>query len=298
VTDLLDSVFHYEPATRWVAVIDSADDDRKLDQHFKVPSVTTLKSIRNPKPGRSPGQWGGLCVGVLAAYSWIVRKTDARFVAKFDSDALAINHFATPIFQAMRDYPHAAMFGSYLRDCNGYLRDYRGMGGLMKRLHRLVLNEFQPMRFGRRFPMALWGRPAGMRRHIAAARRNGYHYGEHVQGGAYAITREMLDRMERYGYLDERMIWADTEMSEDVMLGMYAFAVGLNMAGLAATGEVFGVKHVGLPDEPAQLLERGYSIIHSIKNDQRMSEADIREFYRQKRAGESTQVEQSKKLGA
>ena len=283
VADVLESVFHYEPNTRWVAVIDSGEDDRNLSERFAKPAGTTLASIRNPRPGRAKGQWGGLCVGVMAAYSWIVRHTDARFAVKFDSDALAINPFAEPMFQALRDSPLAGMFGAYMRDCNGVTRDYRGMGGLMKRLHRFALAEYEPERFGRRFPLALWGRPAVLRHHIGRALQNGYHYGEHVSGGAYGISREMLDRMERWGYFDQRLAWADTEMSEDVMFGMYALAVGLGMTGFAANGEVFGVKHVGLPDSPERLVERGYSVIHSVKNDQRFSEEEIRAYFKARR---------------
>ena len=286
VGELLESVFHYEPTTRWVAVIDSGDQDRNLANHFPKPPGTSMVSIRNPKPGRASGQWGGLCVGVLAAYSWIVRETDAHFVVKFDSDALVIAPFADQIHWALREHPHAGVFGSYLRDSNGYLRDYRGMGGLMRRLHRWALFEYEPNRFGRRFPLAVTGRPAVLRRHIGRAVRNGYHFGEHCQGGAYAASRELLNRMERWGYLDERLAWADTEMSEDVMIGMYALAVGLGMAGFAATGEAFGVKHVGLPDTPERLVERGYSIIHSVKNDPRASEEEIRTYYRARRAAD------------
>ena len=287
VSDVLESIFHYEPNTRWAAVIDSADEDRNLAERFAKPPGTTLVSIRNPKPGRASGQWGGLCVGVMAAYAWIVRNTDARFVIKYDSDALTINPFADSMFQALRDYPLAGVFGSYMRDSNGVSRDYRGMGGLMKRLHRFALLEYQPNRFGRRFPLALGVRPAAMRRHIKQALRNGYRFGEHVSGGAYGVSREFLDRMERWGFFDQRYCWADTEMSEDVMFGMYALAVGLGMTGFAANGEVFGVKHVGLPDTPDRLVERGYSVIHSVKNDQRFSEEEIRAFYKARRDAEA-----------
>jgi hypothetical protein len=122
-----------------------------------------------------------------------------------------------------------------------------------------------------------------MRRHISDAMRAGYEAGEHVSGGAYAATRTLLDRMFEKKYLAERHCWADSAMSEDVMMGIYARACGLTIEGLAADGETFGVKHVGLPDTPQRLLERGYSVIHSLKNDARFTEDQIREFYREHR---------------
>jgi hypothetical protein len=283
VGDLLDSVFHYEPATRWVAIIDSGDEDRRLAERFKTPPGTTLVGIRNPKSGWAGGQWGPLCVGVLAAYEWIARHTDAKFVVKFDSDALVIAPFASKILHAMTASPDAAIFGSYRVNCNGQRRDWNGMAGLVRRLHQFALLEYEPQRFGRRFPLALCGRPAGMRRHIGHALRNGYEFGEHVSGGAYAATRELLDRMLAKGYLAARHVWADSQMSEDVMIGIYARACGLSIAGHANDGDVFGVKHIGLPDSPERLIERGYSIVHSVKSDPSFSEADIRAFMKQRR---------------
>ena len=50
-----------------------------------------------------------------------------------------------------------------------------------------------------------------------------------------------------------------------------------------ADGEVFGVRYKGLPYEPVILVERGYSVIHSVKNDSRMTEEEIREFFRARR---------------
>ncbi len=56
--------------------------------------------------------------------------------------------------------------------------------------------------------------------------------------------------------------------------------------GHAADGDAFGVKHVGLPDTPQRLLDRGYSVIHSVKSDARVGEEEIRAFYRQRRAAD------------
>ena len=284
VTDVLDGLFHYEPDTRWVVVVDSCDEDRRLADRFDAPAGTTLVSVRNPTVGRAKGVWGGLCAGMLLAFRWVARNTDAEFVVKLDSDALVIDSFAEPIRRALADHPTAGAFGAYLRDPNGVSRGYEGMAALVRRLHRLALLEYEPKRFGRRFPLAIWGRPAAMRRHIDDAVRNGYPYGQHVSGGAYAVRRAMLDRMRDLGYLNDPTVWADTEMSEDVMVGMYAWACGFGLAGLAADGEVFGVKHVGLPDTPERLVGRGFRIIHSVKNDPRATEEEIREYFRARRS--------------
>jgi hypothetical protein len=285
VADVLDSTFCHEPGTRWAVIIDSADEDRHLADRFTHPEGTTIAAVRNPKTGWADGQWGPLCAGVLGAYEWIVKNTDAKFVVKYDSDALTIAPFSVQIERAMRDNPDAGIFGSYKFDCYGNYRGIGNMKGLVRRLHKFALFEYQPKRFGRRFPFALFGRPAGMRRHISHALDNGYELGEHTSGGAYAASRELLDRMAKRGYFNQRYVWADSQMSEDVMMGIYCRACDLVLAGHAANGDAFGVKHVGLPDTPERLLERGYSIIHSLKNDGRFTEEQIRAFYREKRAG-------------
>ena len=285
VADVLDSTFCFEPGTRWAVIIDSAEQDRKLAGRFAHPEGTILTAVRNPKSGRADGQWGPLCAGVLGAYEWIVKNTDAKFVVKYDSDALTIAPFAEQLGRAILAHPEAGIFGSYKFDCYGNYRGVGNMKGLVRRLHKFALFENQPARFGRRFPFALFGRPAGMRRHIGHALDNGYELGEHASGGAYGVSRELLDRMAKRGYFKERFVWSDSQMSEDVMMGIYCRACDLNLAGHAANGDAFGVKHVGLPDTPERLLERGYSIIHSVKNDGRFTEDQIRAFFRGKRAG-------------
>jgi hypothetical protein len=283
VGDLLDSVFHHQPQTRYAAIIDSGDDDRELQKRLPHPDTCNLVAIRNRKSGWAGGQWGPLCVGILGAYEWIATQTDADFVMKFDSDALVIAPFARQMDAAMLAHPNAGIFGAYKVDCNGNPRGFNGWAGFTTRLQKLALFQYEPERFGRRFPVAIWGRPAGMRRHISDAMRAGYEAGEHVSGGAYAATRTLLDRMFEKKYLAERHCWADSAMSEDVMMGIYARACGLTIEGCAADGETFGVKHVGLPDTPQRLLERGYSVIHSLKNDTRFTEDQIRAFYREHR---------------
>ena len=161
VADWLDSVFRHEPATRWVAVIDSSDEDRHLAEKFTVPAGATLVAIRNPKYGWADGQWGPLCVGILAAYEWIATSTDAHFVAKCDSDSLVIAPFAEKIERAMREHPDAGLFGVYKFDCNGIPRDLGNMRGLVRRLRQFALFEYDPKRFGRRFPLGVVGQAGG-----------------------------------------------------------------------------------------------------------------------------------------
>jgi hypothetical protein len=61
---------------------------------------------------------------------------------------------------------------------------------------------------------------------------------------------------------------------------MLTKAAGLDLFDACRDGEPFGVRYKGLADAPARLLQRGFSIIHSVKNDVHFSESDIREYFR------------------
>ncbi len=65
-----------------------------------------------------------------------------------------------------------------------------------------------------------------------------------------------------------------------MVLGAMARACGLALRDLPA---VFGLQHVGLADTPARLLERGFGVVHSTKNDA-LPEADVRAFFAAARA--------------
>jgi hypothetical protein len=49
-------------------------------------------------------------------------------------------------------------------------------------------------------------------------------------------------------------------------------------------GEPFGIQSVGLAYSPEEMLNRGYSIIHSVRNyTQRQPEDDVRDFFKSRR---------------
>ncbi|HEY2441098.1 MAG TPA: hypothetical protein VGI07_12755, partial [Solirubrobacteraceae bacterium] len=59
---------------------------------------------------------------------------------------------------------------------------------------------------------------------------------------------------------------------------------GFRLAGHVDEGETFAVAWRGLPDTPEGLVTRGYSIIHSVKNDPRITESEIRRDFAARRA--------------
>ena len=122
-----------------------------------------------------------------------------------------------------------------------------------------------------------------MRRQVRRALDAGYIPGENVLGGAYALGGDIIRSMHQSGALDDPSLWLDTMLGEDVLLSMLTRWLGKELADFCADGEVFGVRYRGLPDSPQKLVERGFSIIHSTKNDPRVTEADIRGYFQAQR---------------
>jgi len=282
--DLLESLWTYEAHTSWTIFV--TKEDRQLTNHFYCPSTCKVVSLVNPfqNSGFKGGHRGGLCTATLTALRWIHENTSISFAVKLDTDALVIAPFAEKIHNAFASFPNAGILGSYDKTCNGDKRDFSYWAPYFKKLSSPI-SVFRATKSSKRLHLhiGLLGRPAIRRKHIQAALRNGYEFGEHCQGGAYAISKEMISNMAVKGYLEDPLLWLNTPITEDTMMGMYAKGTGMQLQGLVEQDQPFGIRLRGLADTPENLLSRGYSLIHSIKNDKRFSENEIRRFYREYR---------------
>jgi hypothetical protein len=286
VADLVDSIRHYEPETPLLLFIDDSQAGRQLHKQFARSNRTKAVSISNPRCGRGIGDRGGLCVANLVALSWLCEHTDVKFAIKMDSDALAIQPFAQKLHQAFEEAPSVGIIGSaHTLTCNREPAKFQKNGYLMRKLKSpfAIWREPLPLAIGQHIQISLSGKLKTVRSHILAALENHYFFGEHCQGGAYAMSGRFIRRMAICGYLQDPLLWRDIPCCEDVMMGMYVRAVGMDFKDFNDTNQVFGIQHMGLPDTLEGLVERGYSLIHSTKNHAGFSEESIREFYRNRR---------------
>jgi hypothetical protein len=120
-----------------------------------------------------------------------------------------------------------------------------------------------------------------VRRTVREALGNGYTPGEHCMAAGCAVSTAMIAGMAQHGWLADPRRWLNTLLGDDIMLGIMARALGLELRDLHA---VFGLKHIGLADTPERLVERGFAVVHSVKNDPRFEEAEIRAFFAARRA--------------
>lgn len=272
---LLRSLFDHEPDTGNVVLVDDGPPDRLLA--VEAPAGCALTVLANPRAGKGVPTLGGRCCATLAGLRHVALATEVRFALRLDTDALVIAPFAERLAAAFARRPGVGVLGSYEVVCNGHVRQFPAWEPVLRRLGRPVSFWRHPARPGRYVQVALSGRRAAVREEIKAARANGYRWGENCQGGGYALTRGLLDRLAAAGMLDDPLRWRDTRVGEDVMVGVLARATGLRLDGDVAPGEgLFAVARAGLPLPPARLLEGGYAIVHPVTRTEDWEEPQLR----------------------
>ena len=219
----------------------------------------------------------------MLGLEWIaLHEPDAAMVLKIDTDALVIGPFADKAAAFLRANPAVGLLGLHDRHCSGESRSFVPW-------NRAIMNHALPVGIrrttsnGRRLRWQLFNAFGAQRRVISLARANGYLWGEHCLGGAYLVRGQTVADLHARGLLRHACFWRDSLIGEDVIVGLYVKAAGWTMRGFVAAHEVFGIAYVGLPFPPTELESMGYSIIHSVKNDPRESEEDIRRHFRARR---------------
>jgi hypothetical protein len=265
--DTAKSLTAWEPDARWLVLVDDGVDDRGLTQ--PVDPGLEVVVLPHPLRGRNGGFSDRIAAGVLAGLAWIARNTDADVVLRLDTDALVIAPFADKLAGVFAD-ESIGLVGSYDADCNGRPRDLGAWAPTVLANTRLV----QPRR------IAAMGRGVRVRRYIGEARAAGYTWGEHALACALALPRRTVDALDRDGALNDPKLFMRSGLGDDPVLALLVRRAGYRLAGHVDEGQTFGVAWRGLPDAPDRLAARGYSIIHSIRNDPHHSEADIRRHFR------------------
>lgn len=292
VSDLLESVWTYEPQANLCVLIDDSPQDRQLGGRVPRPPNGDIISLVNPRRGLGNPVLGGHCTSILSCLRAIYDHGPVEMVIRLDSDALIIGSFSESIREFVHRHPDAGMIGTLGKTCRREEPDYgweadapsplvvweQGITDEMINHARengssIIISDLDPIE-----PEALDGF-ISIRDHIRLAMKGGYSWLEYCQGGAYVLNFEIVIRMAQRSYLDNPIDWVCIPVAEDVVLGMYARAVGMKIMDFSDRGQPFGVQHQGLAYKPDELLDRGHAIIHSVKNDRKYSEVEIRDFF-------------------
>jgi hypothetical protein len=111
---------------------------------------------------------------------------------------------------------------------------------------------------------------------LDAAAARGYVPGEHCIAAGCAVSAPLIETLEARGWLANPERWLQARLGDDMVLGAMTRACGFDLRDLPG---VFGLAHRGLPDRPAALRNRGFAIIHSVKNDPVTPEDEVRAFF-------------------
>ena len=280
--DLLEALFHYEPSCKAVVVVNDGNDPEAA-QRVTSRFPCQIEIVENPRKGRGNWWGGGSSSGTLGGLKWVVDNVDAAFVVKLDSDSLVIGPFQNSVREFFQSNPNAALAGSHRRNPEGHPRDGLPFApAFRKLLRRFTVWRKCPLPF-RNVQFTWFGRSKRIRDLIRAAIRNGYEFGENCQGGAYALSLAGLNAFAREGLLDDSLLFLNTPITEDVALGLFTRALGMELCDFNHPGEPFAVRHFGLSAPPPELVEQGYSIVHSIKDRGNFTEEGLRTFFKLRR---------------
>jgi hypothetical protein len=284
LNDLCESLFHYETEVSEIVIVDDIMPARAFTG-LPIPSTCRLVVLPNPRCGVGNGWLGGLAAAVIAGNAWLEKHSGCSFVLKLDTDALVIAPFAEKVVAAFAREPDTFLFGSSTKTPNRIYdlpEDFPTAPALVKLQKPLTIWRRTCWPWPR-LQCALFERDGKRRSQIRAAVRNGYRLGLHCQGGAYALSRRALGALAAGGIFADPMLWIWTPCGEDIAMTLGAYACGGAAGDLNDNGQPFGTLSHGLPDTPERLVERGFSIIHSVKDFEDFKESTTREFFRKRR---------------
>ncbi len=224
--------------------------------------------------GRRPDPYSAMVAGTIDGMR-LAGPRRPEFLLKLDTDALLVAPVAEKLRSVFAD-DTVGVAGSYTHTCTGAPRDWSGW---RSKLRRATL----PVGFGPNGVVGLRSLQAAksVRTLLERAKHNGYELGAHCLGGAYAVGPGLLARDD---LLDWRP-WVRTGLGEDIVVGVITAVASLTVRGAVAPGDAFGLAWQDLPLPPEQLIEKGYSVVHSVRDQPFGTESELREFFGARRAG-------------
>ena len=281
--DVVESLAAYERDRFILYLIDDDLRGRRLGEQIApdLARQNRVVQLRNPRKGRGCGWGPGTAAALLAGLRQVADHQDVAFAVKLDTDSLVINQFAEKVVEKFRDCPQAGVLGSY-QFSPAKMSDRTSTPALEKLLRQFTIWRRTPAG-GVAIQMAFWGKYKRMRNVLRQAILNGYRLGEHCAGGGYAVSMACIRAMRAAGLLDDPVLWLQAPLGDDPLLGLLCAAAGFELASFDAAGEPFAVRHRGLPDIPERLIERGHSIVHSLKDHAQQKEGGLRSFFREHR---------------
>ena len=256
IEDLLDSCKTYLACDYEIVVADDVTTDGTYKRLLNSGSWV----VRNPE---RQYLWG-LDLTLRRAFQEAHRLFESPIYLKIDPDALIIGpDLVAALGNAFSTNPEQGLLGSYHINCNGEQRD---LSYWRERMFRVSKD------LGKPYQLAV---------------QNGYQVGDGVQGGAYALSRACLDKIAKCGWLSGADGYHPSGVrgryvAEDSLITMLTFAAGYKVGDFGGPGQPFGLRHIGLPMSPEDLVRHNHIVTHAMKYHDENSLA-ARDFFRARR---------------
>lgn len=286
VRDLVESLETFEGGNYHLVLVDDQPGPARFNRAVPDTVRDRFTEIKNPRNGRGSGWAAGCAVAVLAGLHELTKRAlPFEFAVKLDTDALVIRPFSQALSRQFASHPEVGMIGT-IRDPSLPERGDETVRPLGRALDKL-LKQFTVWRAtkcgGVTVQIAFWGRFRLIRDTIRHAFINGFRVGEHCYGGGYALSHACVRALHARSLLARPCVWLPTPLVEDMIVSMCVKSVDLALQDGSGREEPFAIRFRGLPDRPENLLARGHSIIHSVKDFGDLKEADVRAYFRRRR---------------
>lgn len=269
--DLLDSLRCWAEGAPWIILVDDAAAERHLAERACSVLTTSPIVLDNPRKGLGNGSTGGLCVSDLTAFKYIQQETNADFVLKLDTDSLVVKPFAGRICNSFENHPAAGMIGVvgdsflpdrtfyFIRQVQAYYERLVSFPGDIRKLDATKHTELRSLRPEERAACER------LRPLVDQVMSLGRDAGRYCQGGAYAVSRPMLNALKAAGHLEDPLPWKDLRIGEDIFVSTLCAAVDMDICDASQPGDAFAIDPGQLPYSPSEILALNRSIFHSLK---------------------------------
>lgn len=278
IKDTYDSIRFYLGHSRRVVIVDDSGDDRVRSAISPTDDVSILKTAG--KQGKGYGLYITLSQGLV----FITKNVSCDVILRMDTDALVVNTAPEMLaFRHFQDNPFDGIIGSHKISSNGGVRDWAAVANVIEYFiapHRWIMQRRLLKKAIRRPERIIHS--LLVKRWVLTAKSQGYELGEHCMGGAYFMNPRLVSKLYEQGLLGRREFkWVGLE--EDMIFGLLAYVAGFRLNDFATEGFPMGLKHIGLPAAPPELILQGKSVIHSTRSYSGWTESEVRRFFRDRR---------------
>jgi hypothetical protein len=279
--DSLNALSVFAPSVGPVVVINDGNSRQALTASFARHGLHGIV-LDNPRlPGSSPWR-GGLTCGLAHGFAHLRQNFPDHHILRMDDDALVVRPFLEPLARLIASDPRVGLIGSVnlkmIPDASPTTMPWSAeVMGLSR--------PFVPWPRFPRYRSNLSGVRGALRRLILRARKFGYTWACHANGGAYLVTAPANRAIGQLPELSYPGVISTDEITEDVFFALLVHAAGLRLLPQQSPGDIIASCWQGLIGGPdlSSVWSRENAILHSLKDHHGLTEKRSRDWFRERR---------------